>query len=139
MACEASPVLEVAPDAFCTEAASPKVIFGMTGCVLAGCRPEAAIRSWEKLAQNLYICAPHMAQQAALARLPTNAEICEAGVTAFQADANFLLPGLALTGLHKIPINALRVRFFTFTRICSNWGGQSDALCQHLIEANTLR
>lgn len=133
--CEASSVLEVAPDAFVLNSFSK--YFGMTGWRLGWLvAPEAAIPELEKLAQNLYICAPHMAQQAALAAFtePTLA-ICEARREAFQARRDFLLPGLRDLGFN-IPITP-QGAFYLYADM-QQLGGESDALCRHLIETEYL-
>ena len=63
---DASSVLEVDNDAFVLNSFSK--YFGMTGWRLGWLvAPEAAVGDLEKLAQNLYISAPSMAQSAALA------------------------------------------------------------------------
>ncbi|MEH6499438.1 MAG: pyridoxal phosphate-dependent aminotransferase [Pseudoalteromonas distincta] len=133
--CEASSVLEVAPDAFVLNSFSK--YFGMTGWRLGWLvAPEAAIPELEKLAQNLYICAPHMAQQAALAAFTEQTrEICEARRDAFQARRDFLLPGLRDLGF-QIPITP-EGAFYLYADM-QQLGGQSDALCQHLIESQYL-
>ncbi len=64
--CDAPSVLEVDDDAFVLNSFSK--YFGMTGWRLGWLvAPEAAVPELEKLAQNLYISAPSMAQHAALA------------------------------------------------------------------------
>ncbi|WP_339651509.1 pyridoxal phosphate-dependent aminotransferase [Halopseudomonas pelagia] len=133
--CEASSVLEVAPEAFVLNSFSK--YFGMTGWRLGWLvAPEAAIPELEKLAQNLYICAPHMAQQAALAAFSAQTQaICEARREAFQARRDFLLPGLRDLGF-DIPITP-QGAFYLYADM-QQLGGESDALCRHLIETEYL-
>ena len=64
--CDAASVLEVDDDAFVLNSFSK--YFGMTGWRLGWLvAPDDAVADLEKLAQNLYISAPSMAQHAALA------------------------------------------------------------------------
>ncbi|KAA0690517.1 pyridoxal phosphate-dependent aminotransferase [Halopseudomonas laoshanensis] len=133
--CQASSVLEVAPDAFVLNSFSK--YFGMTGWRLGWLvAPEAAVPELEKLAQNLYICAPHMAQQAALAAFTEETlAICESRREAFQARRDFLLPGLRDLGF-QIPVTP-QGAFYLYADM-QQLGGESDALCQHLIESEYL-
>ena len=90
----------------------------------------------EKLAQNLYICAPHMAQQAALAAFSEETlAICESRRHAFQARRDFLLPGLRDLGF-KVPVTP-QGAFYLYADM-QQLGGESDALCRHLIESRFL-
>jgi len=58
------------------------------------------MRELEKLAQHLYICAPSVAQHAALACfLPSSLKILEQRRVEFQRRRDFLVPALARAGL----------------------------------------
>jgi aspartate/methionine/tyrosine aminotransferase len=62
--------------------------------------PEKRMRDFEKLAQHLFICAPSVAQHAALACfLPAALKILEQRRTEFGRRRDFLLPALARAGL----------------------------------------
>lgn len=129
--CQAASVLEVAPDAFVLNSFSK--YFGMTGWRLGWLiAPETAIPDLERLAQNLYICAPHMAQQAALAAFDSaTRDICEQRREAFALRRNFLLPSLRDLGF-EIPVTP-QGAFYLYAGT-SRLGGDSAELCRHLIE-----
>jgi aspartate/methionine/tyrosine aminotransferase len=133
--CDATSVLEVAQDAFVLNSFSK--YFGMTGWRLGWLvAPEAAIGELEKLAQNLYICAPHMAQVAALAAFEEESlAICETRRGAFQARRNFLLPALRDIGF-EIPVTPDGA-FYLYAD-SSRLGGDSARLCQHMIETQKV-
>ncbi len=133
--CQASSALEVAPDAFVLNSFSK--YFGMTGWRLGWLiAPEAAIPELEKLAQNLYICAPHMAQVAALAAFGEETRtICEARCQAFQARRDFLLPALRDLGL-DIPVTP-QGAFYLYADIQKH-SDDSASLCHHLLESEHL-
>jgi aspartate/methionine/tyrosine aminotransferase len=62
--------------------------------------PQKRMREFEKLAQHLFICAPSVAQHAALACfLPATLKILEQRRLEFQRRRDFLLPALARAGL----------------------------------------
>ncbi len=133
--CEATSALEVAPDAFVLNSFSK--YFGMTGWRLGWLvAPEAAVPELEKLAQNLYICAPHMAQVAALAAFSEESlTICETRRGAFQARRNFLLPALRELGF-QIPVSPDGA-FYLYADT-GGLGGDSARLCQHMIETRQV-
>ncbi|MBL4834440.1 MAG: pyridoxal phosphate-dependent aminotransferase [Pseudomonas sp.] len=133
--CQASSVLEVAPDAFVLNSFSK--YFGMTGWRLGWLvAPEDAIPELEKLAQNLYICAPHMAQLAALAAFEEETQaICEARRQAFQARRDFLLPALRNMGF-AIPVTP-QGAFYLYADV-GKFSDDGAALCRHLLENQHL-
>jgi aspartate/methionine/tyrosine aminotransferase len=133
--CQATSVLEVAPDAFVLNSFSK--YFGMTGWRLGWLvAPETAVPELEKLAQNLYICAPHMAQVAALAAFEEETlAICETRRGAFQARRNFLLPALRELGF-QLPVTPDGA-FYLYADT-SSLGGDSAGLCQHMIETRQV-
>lgn len=132
---DACSVLNVADDAFVLNSFSK--YFGMTGWRLGWLiAPEAAVPSLEKLAQNLYICAPHMAQQAALAAFGEESrEICEVRRDAFQIRRDFLLPALRELGF-SIPVTP-QGAFYLYADMQA-LGGDSQQLCQHVIDTEFL-
>ncbi len=96
--CDASSVLEVDNDAFVLNSFSK--YFGMTGWRLGWLvAPEAAVPHLERLAQNLYISAPSMAQHAALTCFePDTLAIFEARRAEFAKRRDYLLPALRELG-----------------------------------------
>lgn len=132
---DACSVLNVADNAFVLNSFSK--YFGMTGWRLGWLvAPEAAVPSLEKLAQNLYICAPHMAQQAALAAFSdASMEICEVRRHAFQRRRDFLLPALRDLGF-QIPVTP-QGAFYLYADMQA-LGGDSQKFCQHVIDTEFL-
>ena len=129
--CDAVSALEVAPDAWVLNSFSK--YFGMTGWRLGWLvAPEEAVPELEKLAQNFYICAPHLSQQAALAAFSDETlAICEARREAFHQRRDFLLPALRELGF-SIP-HTPEGAFYLYAD-ASAFGSDSQRLCQHLIE-----
>jgi len=79
--------------------------FCMTGWRLGwSVLPKDRVREFEKLAQHLYICAPAIAQHAALAAFaPETIAVLEARRAEFARRRDFLLPALARAGL-TVPV-----------------------------------
>ena len=128
---DAPSVLEVDAEAFVLNSFSK--YFGMTGWRLGWLvAPEGAVPELEKLAQNLYISAPTVAQYAALAcfAAPTLA-ILEERRAEFARRRDYLLPALRALGF-KIAVEP-QGAFYLYADI-SAFGGDSYALCQHLLE-----
>ena len=129
--CDATSVLEVDNDAFVLNSFSK--YFGMTGWRLGWLvAPEAAVPELEKLAQNIYISAPTMAQYAALACFePATIEVLEQRRIEFQRRRDYLLPALRDLGF------AIAVEpegaFYLYADI-SAFGGDAFAFCQHFLE-----
>ncbi|ETX29102.1 pyridoxal phosphate-dependent aminotransferase [Roseivivax isoporae] len=63
--------------------------------------PEAQLRQVERLAQNLFICAPHAAQVAALAALDSGEEL-EANRAVYAENRRLMLEGLPRAGFDRI-------------------------------------
>ncbi len=128
---DAASVLEVDDEAFVLNSFSK--YFGMTGWRLGWLvAPPAAVPELEKLAQNLYISAPSMAQHAALACFqPQTLEILEQRRHAFQNRRDFLLPALRELGF-KIAVEP-EGAFYLYADI-SAFGGDAFAFCQHFLE-----
>lgn len=129
--CDAASVLEVDDDAFVLNSFSK--YFGMTGWRLGWLVvPPAAVPELEKLAQNLYISAPSMAQHAALACFqPPTLEILEARRGEFARRRDFLLPALRELGF-GIAVEP-QGAFYLYADI-SAFGGDAYAFCQHMLE-----
>ena len=128
---DAASVLEVDDEAFVLNSFSK--YFGMTGWRLGWLvAPQAAVPELEKLAQNLYISAPTMAQHAALACFePATLEILEARRAEFARRRDYLLPALRELGfgIAVEPEGA----FYLYADI-SAFGGDAFAFCQHMLE-----
>jgi aspartate/methionine/tyrosine aminotransferase len=128
---DAASVLEVDDDAFVLNSFSK--YFGMTGWRLGWLvAPREAVPELEKLAQNLYISAPSMAQHAALAcfREDTLA-ILEARRAEFARRRDYLLPALRELGfgIAVEPEGA----FYLYADV-SAFTQDAYAFCQHFIE-----
>jgi aspartate/methionine/tyrosine aminotransferase len=84
--------------------------------------PESYVRDVEKLAQNLFIAPPTVAQHAALAAFcPETLTITEARRTEFQRRRDFLLPALTKLGF-AIPVKPVGA-FYLYadcSRLCTN-------------------
>ncbi|MCO6060175.1 pyridoxal phosphate-dependent aminotransferase [Pseudomonas sp. MOB-449] len=132
---DASSVLEVDDDAFVLNSFSK--YFGMTGWRLGWLvAPLNAVPELEKLAQNLYISAPSMAQHAALACFqPHTLEILEQRRDAFAHRRDYLLPALRELGF-RIAVEP-EGAFYLYADI-SNFGGDAYAFCRHFIETEYL-
>lgn len=128
---DAASVLEVDDDAFVLNSFSK--YFGMTGWRLGWLvAPREAVPELEKLAQNLYISAPSMAQHAALAcfREDTLA-ILETRRAEFARRRDYLLPALRELGfgIAVEPEGA----FYLYADV-SAFTQDAYAFCQHFIE-----
>lgn len=128
---DAASVLEVDDGAFVLNSFSK--YFGMTGWRLGWLvAPEAAIGDLEKLAQNLYISAPSMAQSAALACFePETLEILEQRRAEFGKRRDFLLPALRELGFN-IAVEP-QGAFYLYADIRA-FGGDAFAFCRHFLE-----
>lgn len=128
---DAPSVLEVDDDAFVLNSFSK--YFGMTGWRLGWLvAPEAAIAPLERLAQNLYISAPTVAQHAALACFePATLAILEAQRAELARRRDYLLPALRALGF-RIDVEP-QGAFYLYADI-GGLGGEASALCRHLLE-----
>lgn len=128
---DASSVLEVDDEAFVLNSFSK--YFGMTGWRLGWLvAPQGAVQALEKLAQNLYISAPTLAQHAALACFePATLAILEKRRHEFRQRRDYLLPALRALGfgIAVEPEGA----FYLYADI-SGFGGDAFSFCQHFLE-----
>ena len=62
--------------------------------------PEDHVRTVERLAQNMFICAPHVSQVAALAAMDAHDEL-EANMAAYRENRRLMLEGLPKAGFAK--------------------------------------
>ncbi|AMB87143.1 aminotransferase [Pseudomonas agarici] len=129
--CDAASVLEVDDSAFVLNSFSK--YFGMTGWRLGWLvAPPEAVADLEKLAQNLYISAPSMAQHAALACFePQTLSILEERRAEFRRRRDFLLPALRELGfgIAVEPEGA----FYLYADV-SAFGGDAFAFCEYFLE-----
>lgn len=94
--------------------------------------PEAYRRAVEKLAQNLFIAAPTLAQHAALAALtPESLAILEQRREAFRRRRDYLLPVLRQLGF-DIPVTP-QGAFYLYAD-CSRFSADSYSFAQELLE-----
>ncbi|WP_394687526.1 pyridoxal phosphate-dependent aminotransferase [uncultured Xanthomonas sp.] len=129
---DAPSVLEVDDDAYVLNSFSK--YFGMTGWRLGWLvAPRAAVPSLEKLAQNLYISAPSIAQHAALACfLPETLQILEARRAEFAQRRDYLLPALRALGF-RIDVEP-EGAFYLYADV-SDFTDDAQAFCAHFLES----
>lgn len=128
---DAPSVLEVDDDAFVLNSFSK--YFGMTGWRLGWLvAPPAAVPELEKLAQNLYISAPSVAQHAALACFaPDTIAIFEARRHEFRQRRDYLLPALRALGFR---IEAEPQGAFYLYADVGGFTDDTQAFCAHFLE-----
>jgi len=92
--------------------------------------PPTLVGAFEKLAQNLVICASALAQHAALACFtPTSLELFEARREAFRERRDYLLPEFERLGLH-VPVKPDGA-FYIYSDVSAH--GDSAALAERLL------
>jgi aspartate/methionine/tyrosine aminotransferase len=91
--------------------------------------PSSHVRAIERLAQNLFICAPHASQVAALAALGADEELA-ANLRVYAANRALMLEHLPRVGFPSFapPDGA----FFVYVELAAELGG-SAALCDELL------
>jgi aspartate/methionine/tyrosine aminotransferase len=93
--------------------------------------PKSYVREIEKLAQNLFICPPNLAQHAALAAFtPEALAITESRRAEFQRRRDFLLPALREIGF-EVPVTP--VGAFYIYADCSRFTTDTFALAEDLL------
>jgi aspartate/methionine/tyrosine aminotransferase len=107
--------------------------FGMTGWRLGwAVVPEAMVPTMERLAQNYYICASHLSQQAALACFtPESLAVCEERRVEFGRRRALVLDGLARIGL-PVPVPPDGAFYVYFD--VSGTGLTSWQFCERVLE-----
>ncbi len=118
---DATTALTISDDVFVLNSFSK--YFQMTGWRIGWLVvPPAYVREIEKLAQNLFICPPTLAQHAALAAFhPETLEIVEARRSEFQRRRDFLLPALLELGF-EVPVTPVGA-FYIYAdcaRLCAD-------------------
>ncbi len=93
-------ILDVHPDALLVNSFSK--YWSMTGWRVGWLVvPDAVVDTVERLQQNLYICAPHVSQVAALAALDATEEL-DGHVARYRENRGLLIDGLAAAGITDI-------------------------------------
>ena len=93
--------------------------------------PQALVPAVDKLAQNLFLAAPTLAQHAALAALaPATRPLLEARKAELKARRDYLLPELRRLGF-DIPAEPAGA-FYVYAD-CSRFGGDSEAFVERLL------
>ena len=91
--------LEISDDVFVINSFSK--YYSMTGWRVGWMVvPETQIRQVERLAQNLFICAPHVAQVGALAAMGCDAEL-QANLAVYSENRRLMIEGLPKAGFDK--------------------------------------
>jgi aspartate/methionine/tyrosine aminotransferase len=92
--------------------------------------PPAQVRQVERLAQNMFICAPHAAQVAALAAMDADAEL-QTNMTVYTENRRLMLEGLPQAGFDRIapPDGA----FYVYADV-SHLTDDSRAFAQDILE-----
>ncbi|NWG88022.1 MAG: pyridoxal phosphate-dependent aminotransferase [Hydrogenophilaceae bacterium] len=94
--------------------------------------PEALVPAVDKLAQNLFLAAPTLAQHAALAALkPTTRALLEAHKAELKARRDYLLPELQRLGFEVL---AKPAGAFYLYADCSRFTDDSEAFAEHLLQ-----
>lgn len=129
--CDAATALAISDDLFVLNSFSK--YFQMTGWRIGWLVvPKDYVREIEKLAQNLFICPPNLAQHAALAAFrPETLVIVEARRAEFQRRRDFLLPELKKLGF-EVPVTP--VGAFYIYADCSRVSTDSFALAEELLQ-----
>ena len=92
--------LEISDDVYVINSFSK--YFSMTGWRVGWMVvPEDHVRTIERLAQNMFICAPHVSQVAALAALDCEDE-CQANLAVYRENRRLMLDGLPRAGFDRI-------------------------------------
>jgi aspartate/methionine/tyrosine aminotransferase len=127
----AETALAVSPDIFVINSFSK--YFGMTGWRLGWLvAPGEYVGELDKLAQNLFLAAPTLAQYAALSAFePENIAILEARRREFRARRDYLLPALRSLGFE---IAGTPEGAFYLYADCSRFTDQSDRFSARLLE-----
>jgi len=120
--------LEISDDVYVINSFSK--YFSMTGWRIGWMVvPESHIRTVERLAQNMFICAPHASQVAALAAMDCDDEL-QANLSVYAANRALLLDGLPGAGLSRFapPDGA----FYVYADV-ANLTGDSRALASDIL------
>ena len=120
--------LEISDEVFVISSFSK--YFSMTGWRIGWMVvPDSHIRTLERLSQNMFICAPHVSQVAALAAMDAEAEV-SANVKVYAENRRLMLEGLPKIGFGNIapPDGA----FYIYADV-SDLTGDSVAFCARIL------
>ncbi|WP_069299252.1 pyridoxal phosphate-dependent aminotransferase [Neptunicoccus sediminis] len=120
--------LEISDDVFVINSFSK--YFSMTGWRIGWMVvPETHVRAVERLAQNMFICAPHAAQIAALGAMDAEAELTE-NFAVYAENRRLMLEELPKMGFDRIapPDGA----FYVYADI-TRWSDDSAAFCAEIL------
>jgi aspartate/methionine/tyrosine aminotransferase len=122
-------ILDHHPDAFVVSSFSK--YYSMTGWRVGWIvAPDSVVDTVERLQQNLYICAPHVSQVAALAALDATDEL-DLHVERYRANRRLLIDGLAAAGISDIaPADGAFYVYAHVPQFTSELGIDSLELCQ---------
>jgi aspartate/methionine/tyrosine aminotransferase len=96
--------------------------------------PDGLVDTVERLQQNLFICAPHVSQVAALAALDATDEL-DAHVARYRANRRLLLGGLTSAGIHDIaPADGAFYVYAHVPDLTTGIGIDSLALCRRWLD-----
>jgi aspartate/methionine/tyrosine aminotransferase len=126
-------ILDHEPDAFVVNSFSK--YFSMTGWRVGWVVvPDGLVDTVERLQQNLFICAPHASQVAALAALDATDEL-DAHVARYRANRRLLLGGLTSAGVHDIaPADGAFYVYAHVPDLTTGIGIDSLALCRRWLD-----
>ncbi|MEL7116717.1 MAG: aminotransferase class I/II-fold pyridoxal phosphate-dependent enzyme [Pseudomonadota bacterium] len=120
--------LEISDDVYVINSFSK--YFSMTGWRIGWMVvPEAHVRVVERLAQNMFICAPHVSQVAALAAMECDAEL-QGNLAVYRENRRLMIEGLPAAGLTEFapPDGA----FYVYVDV-SRWTDDSRALAADIL------
>lgn len=120
--------LEISDDVFVINSFSK--YFSMTGWRIGWMVvPQSHVRAVERLAQNMFICAPHAAQVAALGAMEAESELSQ-NFAVYAENRGLMLEELPKMGFDKIapPDGA----FYVYADI-SRWSDDSAAFCAEIL------
>ena len=126
-------ILDVHDDAIVINSFSK--YFSMTGWRIGwAIVPDALVDTFERLQQNLYICAPHVSQVAALAALDAVDEL-EGHVARYRTTRRVMIDGLAAAGITDIaPADGAFYVYAHVPHLTTELGIDSLALCYRWLE-----
>ena len=129
----APPMLDHAPDAIVINSFSK--YFSMTGWRIGWMVvPDHLVAVVERLQQNMYICAPHVSQVAALAALDATEEL-EGHVARYRANRRVMLSGLGAAGITDIaPADGGFYIYAHVPQFTTDIGLSSMDLCQRWLK-----
>ena len=96
--------------------------------------PESVADAVERLQQNLFICAPHVSQVAALAALDATDEL-DAHVERYLCNRDLIVPGLAAAGIDRIaPADGAFYVYAHVPELTTELGIDSLELCRRWLD-----